>query len=99
MNARTPASILCIICFCGIAVADEKDSRDNSAGHLQWVGDWEVSAAVNRVLGFADPENRLDETWVHPTSFRLSFDKKIGELEIKIPIGLSVISFIGQAIP
>jgi hypothetical protein len=59
--------------------ADEDVSPAKPKGNSQWVGPWEMSEELNRILGFKDDASRNDAVFDHPSSFRLSLDKVIGE--------------------
>ncbi len=45
----------------------------------QLVGSWKVSKRFNQLLGFDAEESQFEAVCDHPTSFRLSLDKTIGE--------------------
>ena len=60
-------------------IAANEVPTGKSKVHQQWVGSWEVSGELNRILGFDGGETRNDAISPHPSSFRLSLHKTIGE--------------------
>ncbi|MEZ6133803.1 MAG: hypothetical protein R3C53_02725 [Pirellulaceae bacterium] len=63
----------------GYIRADEDVAPAQSKGHSQWVGSWQSSEEFNRMLGFGGDESRRDAVCDHPTAFRLSLDKVVGQ--------------------
>lgn len=43
-----------------------------------WSGEWRASADLNRMLGFAADDDRVEATTIHPKSFRLTLDDTLG---------------------
>lgn len=58
--------------------ADEQTAPNERNGNTEWIGSWEVSEELNRILGFVDDQGRRDALWEHPSSFQLSLDETIG---------------------
>lgn len=69
--------------------ADEAKTPDKEKPHQRWLGSWQVSGDLNRILGFATNESRADAVTDHPSSFHISLDKRIGEK--MLPLKLRVL--------
>ena len=71
-------SIALLLTLC-LVEASEKPAVSEPEAFVGWEGSWEVSKEANRLLGFATEETRADATWDHPTGFKISLHKTLGE--------------------